>query len=165
MILQLDDWKFDIDMERTMSHSAEEAQDHCTCGYCRNFYAAMEASIPQLKPLLAQFGIDAQAPDMLAPYDISKDRMWYEGEYAVFGKILEMGKQPLHTDGFLLTPTYDEEYPLSQPVFILSLESAEIPWILDEPMEDVVSPANEPSFLKKMWDRLLNKLPNHHTPT
>ena len=37
MILKIDDWEFDIDLERTMAYSAAEAADHCTCAYCRNF--------------------------------------------------------------------------------------------------------------------------------
>ena len=167
MILQIDDWKFDIDMARTMEYSAAEAAEHCECGYCRNFYAAMDQYLPQLRPMLAQFGIDAEAPDMLCPYDIHEGRMWYEGEYAVFGNILQAGKLPLNHSGadvFILEPTLDDDYHLPQPLFLLKLESAELPWILDEPMEEVLSPANEPSFLKKMWDRLLGKGPRSDIP-
>lgn len=144
-----------------MEYSAAEAKEHCTCAYCRNFYAAMDAYLPELRPLLALFGINAEAPEMLYPYDVHKGLMWYEGEYVVFGSILEKGIRPLNSNGtnlFLIEPMDDEEYQLPQPLFLLSLESAELPWILNEPMEEVISPANEPSFLKKMWDRLLGKV-------
>lgn len=163
MILQLDDWKFDVDMARTMEYSAAEAADHCQCAYCRNFYAAMDQHLPELRSLLAQFGIDAEAPETLYPYDVQKDLMWYEGEYVVFGSILEKGKLPLNCNGnhlFLIEPMEDDEYQLPQPLFLLSFEIAELPWILEEPMKDVISPANEPFFLKKMWDRLMAKAGN-----
>jgi hypothetical protein len=29
--------------------------------------------------------------------------------------------------------------------------------VLDEPVADVISPANDPSFLQKMWNRLLTR--------
>ena len=53
MILQIDDWKFDIDMERTMEYSAKEAAEHCDCAYCRNFYAAVDEHCSDLRPFLA----------------------------------------------------------------------------------------------------------------
>ena len=33
-------------------------------------------------------------------------------------------------------------------------------FVLEEPMQDTLSPANEPSFIMKMWDRLLGKVKN-----
>jgi hypothetical protein len=52
----------------------------------------------------------------------------------------------------------DSEFDIAAPHFVLSLEELELPWRLEEPLKDVISPANEPSFLKKMWDRLLDRL-------
>ena len=54
-------------------------------------------------------------------------------------------------------PMEDTEFSFEEPHFVLSLEELEIFWVLDEPLKDVVSPANEPPFLKKMWQRLLGK--------
>lgn len=163
MTLQLNDWIFDIDIEHTMERSAVEAKDHCTCAYCRNFYAGMDRYLSGLRPLLAQFGIDAEAPDTLYPYDVQKDLMWYEGEYVLFGQIVKTGRQPLRSnrlDSFFINPILVDEYDLPQPHFVLSLEKAQLPWILEEPMEEVVSPANEPTFLDEMWDHLLKKAEN-----
>ena len=158
MILKIEDWEFDIDMERTMEYSAAEAAEHCDCAYCRNFYAAVDDDCPALRPFLAQFGVDVEAPDALYPYDTDIDRVYYEGEYVVFGTILQHGKHRITAPGcceFYLWPKSESEYAFAEPHFVLSLEESEMGWVLDEPLQEVVSPANEPSFLKKMWDRLL----------
>lgn len=157
MILQLGSWKFDIDMETTMAYSAAEAQEHCTCTYCRNFYAALDTDLPSLRPMLAQFGIDAQAPDQLYPYDITNETMWYEGEYLVFGRILQHGKDPIVCGQCSIQPSVDAQYSVSQPYFVLCLQGAKLPWILEEPLQEVLSPANEPEFINKMMDRLVEK--------
>ena len=160
MILKIEDWEFDIDMERTMEYSAAEAAEHCDCAYCRNFYASVDHECPELRPLLAQFGIDIEAPDALYPYDV-QDWMRYEGEYVVFGKILREGNDRICVENGVypyIYPTKSSDYALAEAHFVLSLEELELPWILDEPLKDVRSMANEPSFLKRMWDKLLGKM-------
>ena len=159
MILKIDDWVFDIDMERTMAYSAAEAAEHCDCAYCRNFYAAVDDAVPALRPFVAQFGLDLEAPDVLYPYDV-ETWMWYTGEYVVFGKILQFGNGRIHIDHAshpYIFPMNIAKYEFDSPYFVLCLEELEIPWVLNEPISEVVSPANEPSFLKKMWDNLLGK--------
>ncbi len=157
MVLQILDWKFEVDMLHTMEYSTAEAAAHCTCGYCRNFYEAVDAHCPELRPFLAQFGLDITAPEVLYPYDIGPD-MWYEGEYVVFGRILQQGQSRIRVGTAWMWPMAErEDSQLDQPHFILSLEELELPWILDEPLRDVVSTANEPSFLKRMWNRLLGR--------
>ncbi len=160
MILKIDDWEFDIDLERTMAYSAAEAAEHCDCAYCRNFYAAVDETFPGLRPFLSQFGIDVEAPDELMPFTARNLCVLY----AVSGRITHIGKEPI----FLETLRVDPEDPMvsmintdcPRPIFILSVGPFDIPWVLDEPLveDEIVSPANQPSFLKKMWDRLLGLL-------
>lgn len=157
MIIELFDWKFDVDVERTMARSALEAAEHCDCAYCRNFYATVDEENPELRYFLAEFGLDIEAPDVLYPYDISEE-MCYEGEYVVFGRILSHGCAGINVGGCYICPTNDSTHSLPQPHFTLSLEGLQLPWVLHEPLQDVVSTANEPSFLKKMWQRLLPRL-------
>ena len=158
MILSLDDWQFEIDLEQTMARSAAEASEHCTCAYCRNFYAEADHACSKLRPMLAQFGLDLEAPDTLYPYDISNDRMCYEGKYVVFGRIIRYGRHSIDCQGADLLPMEDDESLVQEPYFVLSLEGLALPWVLDEPMREVISPANEPGFLKKMWQRLLMRM-------
>lgn len=159
MILKIADWEFDIDMERTMEYSAAEAAEHCDCAYCRNFYAAIDGTFPGLRPFLAQFGIDIEAPDELMPFMATHMCVLY----AVSGTILHEGKAPIFLDGLRVDP---EDIMVSmintacpRPLFILNVGPFDVPWVLDEPCdeEEIVSPANEPSFLKKMWEKLIGK--------
>ena len=156
MILQVDDWKFEIDMEHTMAYSSSEAAEHCDCAYCRNFYAAVDGEAPGLRSFLAQFGLDIEAPDVLYPYDIHQ-QMYYEGEYVAFGKILQFGKDRIVVDNAYIYPMAESTHQHAQSYFVLSLEELFIPWVLDEPLQEVISTANEPSFIKRMWERLLSR--------
>lgn len=164
MILEIDDWKFDIDMTATMEYSAKEVAEHCDCAYCRNFYAAVDGVYPNLRPYLAQFGLDIEAPDESLPIDIENE-MWYDSVYLVCGKILAAGSSDLLCDGVQIRPTKEHELHINsrcpEPRFFLDVGRLILPWLLDEPMEDVISPANEPSFLKKMWNKLLKRQPKN----
>ena len=153
MILQLDDWKFDIDMARTMEYSAAEAAEHCDCAYCRNFYAAVDEAAPELRGFLVKFGVDIEAPEEMLPM-IDGDIM-YDPTYRVYGKILQYGQYEMQvglSNAIARTPENQQDY------FLLDCFEVIIPWVLDEPLEEVISPANEPSLLKKMWDRFLGKI-------
>ncbi len=154
MILTLGDWKFDIHMEATMAYSAEEAENHCDCSYCRNFYAAVDTAYPKLRPFLAQFGLDIEAPDELMPFDEGI----YEASYAVSGKILQQGSR-LEIAGIPVDIGLDDHINTDcpKPYFTIGIGLFQLPWVLDEPAEEIMSPANEPSFLKKMWNKLLGR--------
>ena len=160
MILAIDDWRFEVDITATMEYSAKEAAEHCDCAYCRNFYAAVDSTYPELRPFLAQFGVDIEAPDELLPYDFPQ-KMQYYGYYAVCGRIHQTGKKPIMVSGTGIRPDRFSDLHINsgcqEPYFFLNVSGINLPWVLDEPMEDVISPANEPSFLKKMWERLLGK--------
>ena len=155
MILKIDDWEFDIDLERTMAYSAEEAAGHCDCAYCRNFYTVVDKDCPPLRPFLARFGVDVEGPEELQCFD-AQGWVRYVGSYAVFGRIQRFGKKSFVVGNGQIQPTINCEFDLEEPYFILELDGLEILWELEEPFEEVVSPANEPSFLKKMWDKLMN---------
>jgi hypothetical protein len=162
VLLQIDDWKFDIDVTATMEYSSAELAEHCDCAYCRNFYAAVDEAYPNLRPFLAQFGVDIAAPDELMPFDLD-DQMCYFGVYSVCGKILCSGSTNNVVDGINLNISKDIELRFNtecpEPNFFIEVEELYLPWVLDEPMRDVVSTANSPSFLKKMWNKLLKKQP------
>lgn len=164
MILQISDWKFDIDIAQTMEYSGAEAAEHCDCAYCRNFYAAVDTQYPELRPFLVQFGIKIEAPDELMPYDY-EGKMYYDGAYMVCGRIIQSGEKPMiirdvcicATAGNSPSDAIDFNHNCPEPCFALDISTIVLPWVLDEPMEETVSPANFPSFLKKMWNRLLSR--------
>ena len=159
MILSIDDWIFDVDMATTMAYSAKEAAEHCDCAYCRNFYAAVDDIYPQLRQFLAQFGLDLEAPEELMPFEPTL----YLACYAAEGRIVKRGQPLIMVDGVKVMPESAQDAMINSglhaPYFVLSVGPMTLPWVLNEPMEEVVSPANEPSFLKKMWNRLLGRTP------
>jgi hypothetical protein len=166
MRLQLRDWFFDIDMTGTMEYSAAEAAEHCDCAYCRNFYAALDGEYPGFRTALATFGVDAEAPEELMPYDLD-GRMIYDAVWAVRGKVIQKGREVLSLGGVTILPDPDNVRHVNcwcpEPYFLLDISGLELPWVLDEPLEAVVSPANEPSFLAKMWDKLFADKDGTHT--
>jgi hypothetical protein len=74
-----------------------------------------------------------------------------------------MGRKPLRVGDVIISPKSAEDVHINhgcpKPCFALDVGTVALPWVLDEPMKDTVSPANFPFFLKKMWQWLLGKAP------
>ena len=160
MILVLGDAQFDIDLEKTMDYYAREGEERCDCAYCRNFSAAVDRLYPNLRKFLSQFGIDIATPDSSMPYDYPNE-MWYENVYCVAGNILKGEMYSFTVDGVEVYACKDVPHTnaaCSDAHFFLCVGMIILPWVLEEPMHDVLSPANEPSFLRKMWDKLLSRI-------
>ena len=154
MFLQISDMQFEVDMVRTMEHSAAEAAEHCTCAYCRNFYAAADAHYPGLRAFLSQFGVDIEAPEEQLPYDYCGG-MIYDSSYRVYGKVLAKGNGELLADDVVIRVFDDMDGAETDvPCFTLEFDIS-LPWVLDEPMSETLSPANDLAFLEMMQDRLL----------
>lgn len=152
MILKVDDWVFDIDIERTMAYSAAEAAEHCDCAYCRNYYRAVDIVFPDFRPFLAQFGLDIEAPEEMYNPSVYKEHLDYLPVYVVYGKILKFGQLEMSSGLINIVASEAEK---GEDYFLLECYEVSLPWVLEEPIEEVVSPANEPSFLQKMLSKLL----------
>lgn len=148
MILKINDWEFDIDLERTREHSSFASQDHCTCAYCENYYRTVIRSYPGLRIFLKQFGLEIDGPVEMYPFEPTL----YLAGYRVTGRILRFGTEPMLAEGI---PIVAE--PREEGFFILEAGEMMLPWVMPEDPDEVVSPANEPEFLEKMylkmWDR------------
>lgn len=156
MVLQIADWIFDVDIPATMDYSAHVWEDHCTCSYCRNFYETLDNAYPQLRPFLENFGMDSLTPEEMSPIEPTLCIV----SYCISGKVVKNGIYPIDIDGVVLTVSADESNPLyeppfGKPFFILTTGLLELPWVLDEDMDEVISPANEPEYLQRMMNRLL----------
>lgn len=160
MIFTVDDWVFDVDVESTQRYTQKNLQEHCECGYCRNFYSTIDDYAMKLRPFLAQFGADVEAPVDFLPVEPALCMV----SFAVCGKILQRGSGSVDLDGCTLTVETQEDvdYKLScpKPWFVFTTDYLELPWILDEDPDEVVSPANEPECLERMWKKILEKAPN-----
>ncbi len=161
MILKIDDWVFDVDVTATMAYSALEAAEHCDCGFCRNFYAAIDRHYPELRPFLTQFGIDVEAPDAMTPTPYSNDYIGYDPEYIVIGRLKQAGSFEIDCGKLHIlaqTPlkgTYPyDRLPKDTQCFMLYIMDMSLPWVLPETMESVSSPVNDSSLISKLFDKI-----------
>lgn len=147
-ILQIDDWIFQIDLEKTKEHSSFVSSEHCTCDYCENFYRSINVTYPELKPFLARFGILIDGPSELYPIEATL----YLAGYRVFGRVEKYGNSPIMVNG---VPVSAE--PVDDVHFMLEAGEMPLPWVLSIDPDEVISPANEPEFLEKMYRKLLRR--------
>lgn len=155
MILQVDNWVFDVDIPATMAYSSGVWDDHCTCGYCRNFYETLNGEYPQLRDFLKQFGMNSLTPEELSPIEPTLCML----SYCISGKVIKNGVFPIDLGGVVLSvametdPLYQPSF--GQPFFVFNTGLLELPWVLEEDMDEVISPANEPEYLQRMMNKLL----------
>jgi len=147
--LQINDWEFDIDLEATKEHSSFAAQDHCTCSYCENYYRTARRCYPALAPFLKQFGIDMDGPVEMYPFEPTL----YLAGYRVRGSIVKAGMAPVMVDGIPVSAEPCEDW-----CFMLEVGEMALPWVMPIHPDDVVSPANEPEFLEKMYRKLAERM-------
>lgn len=148
MILNIDDWKFDVNLEDTRAHSSFSATRHCTCGYCENYYRAVDYASPGLRRFLADFGIDIEGPVEMYPFEPTICLV----AYRVTGRILEYGAAPIMVDHVPVLPKPEDERQ-----FKLEVGEIGLPWVMLEDPDEVVSPANEPEFLERMYEKLFER--------
>lgn len=146
MIIKLADWRFRVDKNATWERTSNNAKDHCECGYCKNYYEAVELVYPKLRVFLGEFGINMAGPSELMPFEPTLMLACYR----VQGAILEWGQTQLCVDDILITPEAGDEES-----FLLWVGEMELPWLQKEKMEDVVSPANLPEFMERMQEMWL----------
>lgn len=148
MILNIDDWKFEVNVEDTRGHSSFSASRHCTCAYCENYYRGVDYACPGLRRFLDNFGVDIEGPVEMYPFEPTICLM----AYRVTGKILEYGIAPIIVDGVPIQPKEEDERQ-----FKLEVGEMQLPWLMLEDPEEVVSPANEPEFLERMYEKMYER--------
>lgn len=67
--------------------------------------------------------------------------------YRVDGEILKWGNAALSVSGIPIVPETGDD-----SAFLLWVGELELPWLQQEPVEEVVSPANLPEFLERMQE-------------
>ena len=147
----------DVDIPLNMQISSAQAEDHCNCGYCRNFYEAIDLVCPSLRAFLAKLGVHVEGPDELSPFEPTI----YEVSYIVNGTILERPVEAFYVDQIpvkiLSAQEADMDTDRPEPYFVLVIGLIELPWLLDEDPQQVISPANEEQYLQRMQKKLLQR--------
>lgn len=141
MILELEDWRFEVDLPATQSKTKKNATDHCTCGYCKNYYEAVSAVYPKLIPFLQKFGVDYMGPSEVMPFEPTLILACYR----VTGSVLQFGANSLWADDVPISVEIADDSS-----FFLWVGEMELPWLQQEHPDDVISPANLPEFLARM---------------
>lgn len=143
MILKFGDWKFRVEVEATAERTRKYSYDHCQCGYCKNFYDAIDVAYPELRPAMEYFGVNLEGPCELMPFEPTLMLACYR----VDGQILQWGRSSLSVRGVTILPEAGD-----QDTFLLWVGEVQLPWLQKEAVEDVVSPANLPEFLERMQE-------------
>ena len=143
MILKIGDWHFDVDVEATRERTRKYSYEHCQCGYCKNFYEAIDVAHPQLRPAMERFGVNLEGPCELMPFEPTLMLACYR----IDGKILQWGQSQMFIKGIPVLPEAGDS-----ETFLLWVGELQLPWLQKEPVEDVVSPANLPEFLERMQE-------------
>lgn len=157
MIIQIDDWKFQVFTVTNRRYYAREWEDRCQCAWCRNFCRGVDTAYPSLRGFLDQFGVHVEAPDEMMAYTPTL----CHGYYAVCGEILERGNGDIMIDGVAVSPQTGEEAmvntTMDSPTFFLQVGCMMLPWVLDEPMEEADSPARGKKFLQRLLSRWIEE--------
>ncbi len=155
MILEQDGWRLRIYEVATRRYSTREAADHCACGWCRNFYAAVDQTYPDLRHFLAKLGAHVEAPEEMIAFSPTLCTAYY----AVCGEILERGQGSLQVGNLALWPQTETEAMVRtecpEPVIFLCTDCMTLPWVLREPMEDADSPAKGSNPIFRLLSRYI----------
>ena len=159
MVFTIGDWCFSVDTEKTKVYSDSKLEDRCQCGYCKNFCAAIDRVHPQLRPFLYQFGVHIEAPNELMPFEPTL----FEATYCVCGSIIQRGQNPILLENCSVQVLEHSELNFEthcpQPCIAFATSLIELPWVLEEDMDEVISPANDPEYLQRIWNRWLELVP------
>ena len=137
MIIHIDDYTVDVDLDATRSYS----QTHCLCD-ChedRNFYAQARQRFPKLTQFLSRFGLMIERPDEIGSYAEEGEIDYHFVAYTVVGKVLKSGRHEIDMfDGNtpLNIVINDWGVPNEQKTteyFTVTVYNIHLPWVLDEP--------------------------------
>lgn len=101
----------------------------------------MPVTYPQLISFLEKFGVNYQGPSEVMPFEPT----FVLACYRVQGRILQFGTVDLCAGKVSISVESSD----NNSFFLWAGEMA-LPWLQDEPEEEVVSPANLPEFLDRM---------------
>lgn len=138
-IIEKDDWKFSVDVEKTKEYY--KTHSLCECAYCRNFYSQIDEKLPKLKEFLEEFGVDISKPDEISSFTYENEIDYSTVYYTVCGEIVESSKYEIdiYENLFLSIVVNDEFAPPNEQTgqyFTFSVFQIRLPWVLDEPFPD-----------------------------
>ena len=154
MLIQKQDCKMDVDIDKTIEYYREHSL--CDCLACHNFYVQAASALPKLNAFLSELGVDVSRPDESASDASDYTVEYYFVAYTVSGKVMEYDKYEIDIqDGDLfLNIVIDDNYiPNEQKgeYFVISVYGIKLPWVLDEPLPDALPTTNFFNKIKKIF--------------
>ena len=142
MIIQKQDCKMDIDVEKTKEYY--KTHSLCDCPSCRNYYAQVKDRFPLLDKFLLELGVSIDRPDEMGCVELQNEIQYLFASYTVCGKILELDKHKIDlNDGGLFLNIVIGDYfvPNEQKTdyFVVAVYNIVLPWVLNEPFPEAVS--------------------------
>ena len=142
MIIQKQDCKMDIDVEKTKEYY--KTHSLCDCPSCRNYYAQVKDRFPLLDKFLLELGVSIDRPDEMGCVELQNEIQYLFASYTVCGKILELDKYKIDlNDGGLFLNIVIGDYfvPNEQKTdyFVVAVYNIVLPWVLNEPFPEAVS--------------------------
>lgn len=128
-----------VDVEKTRAWYAAhgEIAGGCSCAYCRNFAAAIQTVLPEIKAFFDDLGLDIRKPREAIAWGPGVGGLNpYEGLYHLAGAVRgESGSEIELAEGFQVN--FDEDCDLlpenfPRPCFQCNV-SMRLPWLLKEP--------------------------------
>ena len=157
MIIQKQDCKMEIDLEKTKEYY--QIHSLCDCPCCRNFYAQAKSVLPLLDGFLSELGIDITRPDELGSVELEEKIQYIFASYTVCGRILEYDKYEIdlwNNELFLNIVIGDSYIPNEQKEdhFVVTVYNINLPWILDEPFPETIPTRNRfGDKIKKLFSK------------
>ena len=130
MTFDLADWRIQVDVEATRKFTTDNADDHCDCAYCRNFYESLPQTYPGLCVALSRLGINPMGPSELMPFTPEL----YLACYRLRGSILRWGKSQLAVGNIPIVLEAGEDGS-----FLLWAGELALPWIQREAAQEVLN--------------------------
>lgn len=154
MIIQKDGYVLDVDVKATDKYSKEHSL--CDCNEDRNLYAQIRERFPKLTAFLAEFGLLIDRPDETGSCAVNDYIDYHFISYTVIGNILESDKYEIDMfdGGLFLNIVIDNWYvPNEQKTdryFTVTVYGVDLPWVLDEPFPESVTPKKVGSLLERI---------------
>lgn len=164
MLIEKDDYKFSVDIEKTNEYYNTHSLCDCVC--CRNYYKQIEQELPKLKEFLDSFGVDISKPDEIMSVESEGFIDYLNVDYMVCGNVINMSEYEIDiydklflnvivTEGFASPNEQTGEY------FTLSVTNIRLPWVLEVPIPTTikVKPKNAAKkiFVKVLKDKVFKK--------
>ena len=141
MIIQKQDCKMDVDVEKTIEYYRKHSL--CDCPACRNFYAQAETTLPKLKAFFSELGVDISRPDESGSDASDGIVDYFFVAYTVNGKVLSYDKYEIdiQEDDLFLNVVIDDHYvpnEQKEEYFVISVYGIKLPWVLDEELPESI---------------------------